>query len=94
MYKIIEILPQWLKESNRWKHLVGIFAVSLFGTILMGIGCIGGMEFKDVHHLNGDNLRIKYWDWSPWDWYDCLAGIIGGLLATAIHFSIFLIVKG
>ena len=43
---------KWIIESNRWKHLVGVFVVSLFGTLLMGIGCIGGMEFKDVHQYN------------------------------------------
>lgn len=84
----------WLVESNRWKHLVGIFIVSLFGTVLMGIGCIGGMEFKDVHHYNGDHVPIKAWDWSPWDWYDCLAGLIGGLLAMVVHLLLFLVLKG
>lgn len=90
MKKIISFLPQWLRESNRWRHLVGIFVVSLFGTLLMGIGCIGGMEFKDVHHYNGDHVPFKSWDWSPWDWLDCLAGLIGGLLAMAVHLILFL----
>lgn len=85
-------LPRWLAVSNRWKHLVGVFIVSLFGTLLMGIGCIGGMEFKDVHHYNGD-IPFKYWDWKPWDWYDCLAGLIGGLLAVAVHLGVFIIIK-
>lgn len=84
---------RWLIESNRWKHLVGIFVVSLFGTILMGIGCIGGMEFKDVHHANGDSKPIWQWDWSAWDWLDVLAGMIGGVLAVAIHLIIYLIVR-
>ena len=83
---------KWLFVSNRWKHLMGIFIVSLFGTLLMGIGCIGGMEFKDVHHANGDSKPISQWDWSPWDWLDCLAGLIGGLLATAIHAAIILLI--
>jgi len=84
----------WLLTSNRWKHLVGIFVVSLFGTLLMGIGCIGGMEFKDVHHANGDDKPIRQWDWSAWDWLDCLAGLIGGLLATLVQLVIvYLIIK-
>ena len=91
MCNIISKLPKWLQESNRWKHLVGIFIVSFFGTILMGIGCIGGMEFKDVHHANGDK-PMREWDWSAWDWLDCLAGLIGGILAMIIHFVIFLII--
>ena len=85
---------KWLLESNRWKHLIGILIVSLFGTILMGIGCIGGMEFKDVHHYNGDSVPFKYWDWSPWDWLDCLAGFIGGIIGQAIQLLIvYLIIK-
>lgn len=85
--------PKWLAESNRWKHLVGIFVVSLFGTLLMGIGFIGGMEFKDVHHYNGDHVPIRCWDWSAWDWFDCLAGLIGGLLAVLVHVAVYLIIK-
>lgn len=85
--------PKWLAESNRWKHLVGIFVVSLFGTLLMGIGFIGGMESKDVHHYNGDHVPIRCWDWSAWDWFDCLAGLIGGLLAVLVHVAVYLIIK-
>ena len=84
---------KWLLESNRWKHLIGIFVVSLFGTLLMGIGCIVGMEFKDVHHHNGDHVPFRYWDWSAWDWLDCLAGLIGGLIAVVVHLIIYLIIK-
>lgn len=75
----------WLLTSNRWKHLVGVFLLSLIGTALMGIGCVGGMEFKDVHHYNGDHVPFRNWDWSPWDWLDVLAGLIGAALATAVH---------
>lgn len=83
---------KWLLESNRWKHLVGVLILSLFGTILMGIGCIGGMEFKDVHHYNGDHIPIKYWDWSPWDWLDVAAGMIGGIIGQAIQILIIYLI--
>lgn len=83
----------WLLESNRWKHLIGIFVVSLFGTLLMGIGCIGGMEFKDVHHANGDKKPIREWEWSAWDWLDVLAGMIGGVMAVVVHLIVYLIIK-
>ena len=82
---------KWLRESNRWKNLVGIFIVSLFGTILMGIGCAGGMEFKDVHHANG-NKPIQTWDWIAWDWLDFLAGLMGGIIATLIHLMLYFII--
>lgn len=76
---------EWLLTSNRWKHLVGVFLLSLLGTALMGIGRIGGMEFKDVHHANGDTKPLREWDWSAWDWLDVIAGLIGAALATAFH---------
>jgi len=82
---------KWLLESNRWKHLVGIFIMSLVGTILMGIGCALGMEFKDVHHTNG-NKPLKKWTWKAWDWLDFLAGIIGGVLATGVHILLYLLI--
>ncbi len=83
---------KWLKESNRWKHLVGIMVVSMFGTLLMGIGCIGGMEFKDVHHANGDSKPMREWDWSAWDWLDCAAGLLGALIGQDIQILIILLI--
>ncbi len=88
MEKIIAILPQWLRESNRWKHLVGILVVSFFGTLLMGVGCIFGMEFKDVHHYNGDHVPFRKWDLSAWDLLDVLAGVIGGIIGQAIQLAV------
>lgn len=78
---------KWLNESNRRKHYVGILIVSMFGTILMGIGCIGGMEFKDVHHDNGDK-PIREWNWKAWDWLDIAAGLLGGLTGQALQLMI------
>ena len=87
-------LTAWLMTSNRYKHFVGIFIVSFFGTLLMGVGCIGGMEFKDVHYHNSDNVPIWRWDWSAWDWLDCLAGFLGGLFGQLLQgYIIYLIVK-
>ena len=84
---------KWLFVSNRWKHLMGIFIVSLFGTLLMGIGCIGCMEFKDVHHsYRNYNKPFRQWDWSAWDWLDVAAGLIGAFLAAALHAIIILLI--
>lgn len=83
---------KWLLESNRWKHLVGILFISMFGTILMGIGCIGGMEFKDVHHHNGDKMPLSEWDWSPWDWLDCLAGFIGAVVGQSLQLLFIILI--
>lgn len=84
---------KWLTTSNRGKHLLGIFIVSLFGTALMGIGCIATMEFKDCQHDRVNSGKpIHRWNWRCWDWLDCLAGAIGCILATAIHAVIILII--
>ena len=84
---------KWLKESNRWKHLVGVMVVSMFGTLLMGIGCIAGMEFKDVHHRYGnDGKPLREWNWSAWDWLDCAAGLLGGLIGQGIQLMVILLI--
>ncbi len=83
---------QWIRESNRWKHLVGGFALALIFTILCTLGAAGTMEFKDCHHANGDK-PFREWDWSSWDWLDFLATMMGGIIATIIQIVvIFLLI--
>ena len=69
MKKIID----WLKTSNRWKHLVGGFVLGLLLTALCSLGCAGGMEFKD-----------KQWG-GKWDWGDWLCTMLGGLAGQAVQ---------
>lgn len=38
---------KWLKESNRWKHLLFAIPIGFVFTILCVLGCASGMEFKD-----------------------------------------------
>ncbi len=84
---------KWIKESNRWKHLVGVMVVSMFGTILMGIGCIAGMEFKDVHHSHGNASKpLREWNWEAWDWWDVVMGMIGGVIGQAAQLGTIIIV--
>jgi hypothetical protein len=64
---------KWIKESNRWKYLIGGFILGLVLTVLCAIGCAGGMEFKD-----------KQWG-GRWDWLDFLATVIGGVLGQAVQ---------
>jgi len=64
---------KWIKESNRWKHLIGGFILGLTLTVLCALGCAGGMEFKD-----------KQWG-GRWDWLDFLATVIGGVLGQAVQ---------
>lgn len=77
-------LPKWLAESNRWKHLVGCIILTYCSNIFVTIGCMGGMEFKDVHHANG-NKPMREWDWSAWDWLDIAAGAIGAVIGQALQ---------
>ena len=71
----------WLKESNRWKHLVGGMIVGflplqwyagIYGAIAAGLA----MEYKDKAH-NG-----------IFDWVDAtmtvLGGIVGGCLTLLL----------
>lgn len=80
----------WLRTSHRLYHLIGFFFVTLFGTLLMAVGGIAAMEFKDVHHSFGnDSKPIRSWNWSAWDWLDVLAGLLGTLPALAIHAALY-----
>lgn len=99
----------WIKESNRYKHLVGIALVTmvtlvmlflLYGAItwqhfiiatFVALGVAFAMEFKDVHHANVDHVPFKYWDWSAWDWNDCLAGMIGCDIVLLLWVVVFVI---
>jgi len=51
-----------------WQHYVIATYVSL--------AVSAAMEFKDVHHDNGD-VSIFEWEWDAWDWLDIAAGMIG-----------------
>lgn len=66
----------WLRESNRWKHLVGGFVLGLFLTFISPITAAGCLEFKDVQ-----------WG-GKWSWIDflltCLGGLVGGVINTLV----------
>lgn len=73
MNKIIS----FLKESNRWKHLVGGFLVGLcacstFGAVYSAVVAASCLELKDKQHG------------SLWDWIDWLITLIGGIAAAFI----------
>lgn len=78
MKKIIN----WLKASNRRKHLCGGFVLGLFLTVLCSLGCAGGMEYKD-----------KAWG-GRWDWVDFALTVAGGLIGQAVQvLVIYLIIR-
>lgn len=70
MKKVIE----WIKKSNRWKHLVGGFCLgfasdSVWCASLSGIGIASALEYKD-----------KAWggSWNWTDWGVTIAGVVTG----------------
>ena len=67
-----KILPKWLKESNRTKHLLYAIPIGLVFTILAVLGCAFGMEFKDKEY--GDKF----------DWLDVAATMIGGAIGQLL----------
>lgn len=78
----------WLKESNRWKHLLGGFFVSLITNIIFAktmsiiigiycsVCCAGSLELKDKQYGN------------KWDWIDFVLTIVGGVIGTIIYYII------
>lgn len=69
-------LINWFKQSNRWKHLLYGFLVSIIAGLNFTLGCAAGMEFKD--RLHG----------GKWDWIDFGLTIAGGLAGSAIRLMI------
>ena len=69
----------WIKESNRPKHLLYAIPGALF-TILFVAGLAAGMEFKDR-------------DWGgKWDWLDIVATLIGGAIGQLIQVLILILI--
>lgn len=77
---ILSYIMNWLKQSNRLKHLLYAIPIGLIGTILCVIGIATGMEFKD-----------KLWG-GKWDWLDWAATILGGLIGQIIQLGIILLI--
>ena len=70
----------WLKESNRYKHLLYAIPIGLILTILAVIGCAFGMEFKDYQYGN------------KFDWLDILATLIGGVIGQILQVFLLMLV--
>ncbi|WAX09275.1 hypothetical protein BT528P2_00024 [Bacteroides phage BT528P2] len=65
----------WFKQSNRWKHLLYGFLVSIIAGFAFTLGCAAGMEFKDKQ-AGG-----------KWDWIDfglTVAGAWFGLMLRIV----------
>lgn len=65
----------WFRQSNRWKHLLYGFLVSVIAGFAFTLGCAAGMEFKD-----------RAWG-AKWDWIDfglTVAGAWFGLMLRMV----------
>ena len=71
---------QWLKESNRLKHLLYAIPIGLILTILAVIGCAFGMEFQDWQYGN------------KFDWLDILATLIGGVIGQILQVFLLMLI--
>lgn len=69
-------LINWFKQSNRWKHLLYGFLVSIIAGLNFTLGCAAGMEFKD-----------RAWG-GKWDWIDFGLTVAGGLAGFALRLTI------
>ena len=72
----------WLKESNRQKHLLYSIPVGLIFTILCVLGLATGMELKDKMYKD------------EWDWTDWKLTMIGGLIGQIIQIILIIILFG
>lgn len=67
---------EWFKQSNRWKHLLYGFLVSVIAGFAFTLGCAAGMEFKD-----------RAWG-GKWDWVDFGLTVAGGLAGLVLRLTI------
>ena len=63
----------WIKESNRTKHLLYAIPIGFIFTILAVLGCAFGMEFKDTQYGG------------KFDWLDIAATMIGGAIGQMLQ---------
>ena len=69
----------WLKQSNRPKHLLYAIPIGLVFTILAVLGCAFGMEFKDKQYGG------------KFDWLDIAATMIGGLIGQLLQIILIIL---
>lgn len=77
---------EWLRQSNRWKHLAGGFILGIIPPCYVtglygGVVAASALEFKDKSYGNK-------WDWT--DWGITVAGTIAGCLC---RYGLKLIIK-
>lgn len=78
---IMKKVITWLKESNRYKHLIGGMAIGLISddwycATLAGVGIASALEYKD-----------RAWG-GLWDWVDWSLTIVGVIVGFTLKFII------
>lgn len=75
--EIVTKLVDWLKESNRYKHLIGGVAVGLVGGSFWA-GLYAGL-------VGASCLELKDRQWGGrWDWTDWGVTAVGAALASLV----------
>lgn len=64
----------WLKESNRYKHLIGgiilgLIALDVYSMVMLSFCTGAALEYKDKVHGN------------KWDWIDLSVTMIGAIIS-------------
>lgn len=77
MKKIID----WIKQSNRYKHLIGGVLIGLIAddwycSAMSGIGIASSLEYKDKAHGG------------TWDWVDWILTVAGAFAGHGIKFCL------
>ena len=70
----------WMKESNRPRHVLYGFIGALIGTLLFAVGLAIGKEYGD-----------KTWG-GRFDWFDLWATLIGGIIGQIVQLLIVWII--
>lgn len=74
-------LIDWLKQSNRYKHVlcgiaIGLVSDDLYCATLAGVGVASALEYKDKAHG------------CLWDWIDWSLTIVGAIVGFTLKFII------
>ena len=77
----MNIIPNWIKESNRAKHLIYAIPIGTIFSILCVLGVSSGMEYKDYAYK------------TKWDWIDWTYTMLGGLIVQLLQLLIIMLLS-
>lgn len=79
MREVLRKIIGTMKISNRPAHILCVCLMSLLLGWSAGVASIISLEYKDVQRGG----------WKCWDWFDCLAGLIGCIVGGSVHYYLF-----